>query len=843
MKKIISIFLIVIMLASLVAMSVPTSAAEETDLPVKEWDKPWLNESGWTKVETYEQLVAAATAGDKKIYLANDITVGSDPTFTGTTAQTDFIFDGDGHSLIFTQASRSVFNRLNNVTIRNLKLTGSFKAGATGSKNDCSPLGSEVWNYTGKVTVKNLLSDVNITIDNTSNDKAVGGVLQHAGAGSIFEDVVCKGNIKFSLKSDIFVGAIGGIVGFTKGDITFTRCTNEGTIKLPNGEEMRGKYNGGDTKNTCYTGIGGLLGSALHNVSFNDCTNAGEINAVGVHSAIGGFVGLAMAKCSFTNCKNDAPVTQLGAKYNKTNDHSSLTKTEDLDYRGTGGFVGCVVNNEVNTFTNCVNTEKGDVTHSTADSAVNGFGGFVGNAEGEASSRTELKFVFNACANYGDVINGSFLNADGTSTASNSNVARGGFVGIGKSCVKFEFTDCLNAGNVKKGNSDSGGTASYESAGGFIGLERYAGFGGMAGKSGLTKFVNCVNAGDIEGVNSAGGFIGKNFEIKNGASNTDNTYNFAVEFEGCLNTGNISAPCAGGLFGLTSDTDYGGANIVLTAKNSANMGEISANNVAGGILGYMAYGNITVENCVNSGAIKSSASAAGIVGNNATGTVTHKNTEYKVSVTIKDCLNVGMIESKTYDMNASGCGVHTYENNLYCKDILDDWFDEAEPLDLEQSFERLTDMDILACFFSEAEKAVEDANALVADKDKYEDTSYTAFETALEDLALAIDNGPYSRGEDGTLKISDQSDITKLYEALATAKAALRLENTENSEGNGESEQGTEEPSETPTSAPTSAPTDPVEEKKGGCGGVVGGAAVILGAVITLGLGISFKKD
>ena len=84
MKKIVSIFLAVVMLASLVALAIPTSAAETTDLPIKEWEKPWLTESGWVKVETYEQLVAAFTAekiaeykaaGGGKIYLANDITI------------------------------------------------------------------------------------------------------------------------------------------------------------------------------------------------------------------------------------------------------------------------------------------------------------------------------------------------------------------------------------------------------------------------------------------------------------------------------------------------------------------------------------------------------------------------------------------------------------------------------------------------------------------------------------------------------------------------------------------------------------------------------------------------
>ena len=427
------------------------------------------------------------------------------------------------------------------------------------------------------------------------------------------------------------------------------------------------------------------------------------------------------------------------------------------------------------------------------------------------------------------------MKADGTSAAANSNVSRGGFVGIGKSCLKFEFNSCLNAGDVLKGNTDSGGTSNYESAGGFIGLQRYAGFGGVGGKNGLTKFVNCINTGNVEGVNSASGFIGKNFEIKNGANNDDSTYKFEAKFEGCLNTGDITAPFAGGFFGITTNTVYGGANIELTATECANAGNINGKNAAGGIIGYWNYGVAVIDNCVNSGNITSTAAAAGIVGNNERGTVMHGETAYTVSITVKNSINMGAVECMSDNINPVGCGEYTYENNFYCKDILDDWFDEADPMDLEESMDALTEKNIVACFFANVIEEIGASAALIADKTKYEAISFAAYEAAIETAGKLIDT-PYVRAEDGALEIISQESVNTAYKTLAAAKAALKLvENDQPAEPNEPNEQPNEpnepnEPAEPdvpnepettepegvedPSEAPTSAPTDSVEERE-----------------------------
>lgn len=802
MRKIISILVIIMMLSSICLMAIPTSAASNSlTLPVTSWSKPWQSAPGeWTAISSYEDLKTKFKSGSSetqlaKYYLTSDITIGSEAMFKGVAHKSyenvNFIFDGNGYSFIFkndsSTVSRSVFNAMNNATIRNLKLTGEFKAGDH-KGNDCSPLGSEVWTYSEKITLENIASDVNITISNTSGDKAVGGVIQHVKSGSVIKNVTYSGTITLPKAKNVIIGAVGGIVGYipsgctvsienckntgniiidegalldgkaqlgvggivgsagASSSLTFTNCLNSGTLTAT------GKVSNDGKTNTNSASMGGLIGASEGALNFIGCTNNGVLKSVSVKGAMGGFVGsAATGKVSFTDCNNNGPLNHL--------DVDAGTK------RGLGGFAGMIANDLTNTFVRCTNTKNGVITHSTISSSVNGAAGFVGIAEAESPKVANLKITFTDCQNLGNVVNKDKLESGGNAT--NPSTARGGFIGLGKSTNRFEFTNCVNKGDIVKGANDTGSNAAYQAAGGFVGLERYLGFGGQGGTSGTTKFVNCLNAGNVYDVNSAGGFVGKNFEIKKGNNDNDNSYDYNVIFENCVNTGTIQSKLAGGLFGAITETQYGGANVDVSMEKCVNSGSIKGNKsgegVLGGLMGAAYYGTLTVNNCINAGDIAKATYAAGVAAH-----VTNLQT------TISNTYVIGAIDNESKTINPVCNGKSAYSKNLFDKEIIDDWFDEADNVSLAEVEAAIEKIDIMAGYgFDRLDEKIDEVKALEAKKNTFKAELWQAVETALDEAerVSALEILTYKNG--GGVTILKQNTVNKAYYDLCTARDAL----------------------------------------------------------------------
>ncbi len=136
---------------------------------------------------------------------------------------------------------------MRNATIRNLKLTGSMIADGS-DRSGCpafSPLG-DGWQYNYKVTLENIVSNVNITAKNQDGDvKNPSGVIAIVGDGSSLTNVKYTGTIElnYSSKSDGVTGA-AGIVGWSRGAVTFEKCSTVGaTINVPATYKGFGKQN------------------------------------------------------------------------------------------------------------------------------------------------------------------------------------------------------------------------------------------------------------------------------------------------------------------------------------------------------------------------------------------------------------------------------------------------------------------------------------------------------------------------------------------------------------------------------------------------------------------------
>ena len=118
------------------------------------------------------------------------------------------------------------------------------------------------------------------------------------------------------------------------------------------------------------------------------------------------------------------------------------------------------------------------------------------------------------------------------------------------------------------------------------------------------------------------------------------------------------------------------------------------------------------------------------------------------------------------------------------------------------------------------EAAIAEIKALYAND--YTAETWAALETAFAAAKAA-------------LKAEAQADVDAAVAALAAAKAALEEKPAPVEPGEDETE-----PTE-PVQKPTEKPTEPVEQD--GCGGVIGAAAVVITAVLGLGVTVLKKKD
>lgn len=217
----------------------------------------------------------------------------------------------------------------------------------------------------------------------------------------------------------------------------------------------------------------------------------------------------------------------------------------------------------------------------TMDSASVGQGGIVGRVAKGAKTTT----TFTDCANYGQIANGK-----NSTTADN-----GGIVGCADAAadkVGIVMTGCANYGFVD----------TYGRVGGLLGAALCSG-----------EFVDCVNEGEVNARNGAGGGI-----VGRVTSHTG-SYKDTYLFENCVNRGEIcGAYNNGGVGGIVG---FSGAADELIFKGCVNYGDIDCHNYKininmGGILGGCDEAGknpatkVIFENCINHGMVGSEADIA-----------------------------------------------------------------------------------------------------------------------------------------------------------------------------------------------------------------------------------------
>lgn len=199
--------------------------------------------------------------------------------------------------------------------------------------------------------------------------------------------------------------------------------------------------------------------------------------------------------------------------------------------------------------------------------------------------------------------------------------------------------------------------------------------GGLLGKCGTAFYASeSSNKADITSVQAAGSLVGSVdyyavitlcYNTGNITSTTDNTFLGAGGLIGCCystggealpsveisesyNRGNISAPCAGGLLGVTYE-------IKLT--NVYNAGSVSGNKYSGSIFAYSSVGS--VKQCLGSGSVSGSA-VKSTIGYGLT------------NVTFTDCYHTFSSTSNfgkvTGTYISSKYGSTTYTDNMFWKE-------------------------------------------------------------------------------------------------------------------------------------------------------------------------------
>lgn len=246
-----------------------------------------------------------------------------------------------------------------------------------------------------------------------------------------------------------------------------------------------------------------------------------------------------------------------------------------------GGLVGAMKNTDAATCVENVTVYSDIVYENVRENTV-----MIGGIIGKAGPATLKK-----CRFYGSVRIAEAGICTGYVTTA------GGMVGrhnVSEGTLKI--IDCENYATIDISNRKFSGGA-MACAGGMIGLAEYA-----------VRITGCRNEGDITSDDRSGGILGG---IRGAAGSTDQylTVN-------CSNTGAVCATrSAGGILGaITSTGTSGNSTFEVSIRHCANTGDIAVitdneaylsggNTGAGGILGTMKYGYLTVSNCCSNATV------------------------------------------------------------------------------------------------------------------------------------------------------------------------------------------------------------------------------------------------
>ena len=449
------------------------------------------------------------------------------------------IYDGNNFAISGIKGSSSfvsfalfgyvVGSESSQAKILNLKLIDSNIKAAT--------LGSGLFVYGENILISNCESSVIITLSNS------GGALLIPGVGSGLGISILNGvveNCKSSATIDIGLLSFGaGITAFSS-NTEFISCVNYSNFPVyyaagislgPLASVVTDLINVGE----------GLVRDGvdlnLYNVEsrFNDCVNYGTIGQ-GYYTA-----GISLFSAEFYNCVNYGDVisasTAAGIVISNVN---MLGKEEDIYY-------------DVK-IQNCFNF-----------GTINGVqaAGIVYNLY-----ILEQNCIFDACTNYGSILN---------SSSSNSNIS--GVIGILAVASDFLITNIYNYGDVTGNSQNNAGIVAN-----------------LQGEA-VVKLENCINEGIISGVKLTGGLIG---------STTGN--NLKLKLSNCINVEDVfgTGDYIGGIIG--SNTGQ------IEMNNVYSFGNVSGSNYVGGLIGNSTATNISIASSLFEGEINSTSTGTVYVG-------------------------------------------------------------------------------------------------------------------------------------------------------------------------------------------------------------------------------------
>ena len=373
-------------------------------------------------------------------------------------------------------------------------------------------------------------------------------------------------------------------------------------------------------------GVVGLVGLANGKL-----TNLTSYLTVSAHWCTGGIAGQAFA--DVTNCINHGAVTGEST---------------------TGGIVGEVGNEAVFAIVGCKN--YGTITGTWS------VGGITGHSKLATIDNCENHGAIIASGNSGGIAgetNADITNSKNFASVTTTAETAGGIVGN------------VRAGSIKNSNNE-GNVIGKAQVGGIVGAmngtsiencinscekveTNHSGSWSIGGIAGITScnIIDCVNNSAVKGTSGGvGGIAGELAVNKN------------IRVEGCLNTGNITAPhTAGGI------TGYGRNNIIDNCENTGSVTGTHTSSWAGsigGIAGVMET-NGEILNSTNSGTISNVVgNMGGIVGTVAACKIT--NCENTGSVTASNGTKVGgIVGSVTGNGTISGC---TNSGEVKAKNVL-----------------------------------------------------------------------------------------------------------------------------------------------------------------------------
>lgn len=666
----------------------------------KNWFTDW-----YVKLDTDVDLGAAGWMG---------IGDSGNNVFTGT-------FDGQGHTIYNMTVperdnDRGFFRKVRGATIKNISfdsctvstnnLDGITHGVVVGwcDGNDCAfenvtVIRAQVYGdcYLGGIAGA---SDANITFINCRNlsteeytakkcdskdyfvygndgqksDSGVGGIVGRVSSGKKLVMQNCVNSSYVHMRdgnnNDY---RIGGMVGWARGELVVTDCTNYGIVG--NIDDRRGLTAGiagntsssitvencsnyGDIYGSDHTGgiIGWHTGTSS---SIKNCKNYGNVN--GSAEQAGGIIALFDSNDNITleNCYNSgnisAPKHSSGIIANSkghvyatgcVNDGEIVTRTD-----GHAAGICSYIDDDASTFTDCIN--NGAVICGT-DKPYNNLSGILATLGGSVANAT---YSFIRCENHGPITGAS---------------ANGGIAGYtsGNNNPTVVFTDCKNTGRItcNGGEGDCGGIGANIGGNGQIRLTNTFNTGevvsggttvaGLIGRTyGFVTVENCGNSGNISGSTKVAGLFGY---IQDDASSFKDSYNsgnitgngercagLVASFEGnnemrfvnCENSGSVTTTGnhTGGLLAFTEG--------VVTVESCKNTGNITTDGEwVGGIVGFIRDDTSSIRNTSNTGNITGYTDVGGIVG----------KYEKSRTLVLDNCSNIGDIMGKTNNIGYGG---------------------------------------------------------------------------------------------------------------------------------------------------------------------------------------------